>query len=122
MGGTLTFFFEKMAGGGEMTEFAIKTSSLCKTRKMDYAIFSIGKVDGKEKIVCKAAQGQYLVKKKEDEKEYVKATLEHCKKKNDEDDEKDSEVVCVAPKKNIKKKVGREIHKWKNDDDFTTNV
>merc|ERR1712080_309003 len=25
-------------------------------------------------------------------------------------------------KKNIKKKVGREIHKWKNDDDFTTNV
>merc|ERR1712080_468487 len=79
------------SGGVEMTDFAIKMTTHVKNRKMNFAIFTLGKVDGKEKIMTQYASGRYLVRKKkeddekDEEPEYVNALLQHCKKiKNDE--------------------------------------
>merc|ERR1712080_563389 len=111
------------SGGVEMTDFAIKMTTHVKNRKMNFSIFTLGKVDGKEKIMTQYASGRYLVrKKKEDEEpEYVNALLQHCKKISD--DEKDSEVECVVPKKKIdNKKIHKEVHKWKNDEKFSEQI
>merc|ERR1719333_1581716 len=85
------FFFEKMSGGVVMTRFAIGMADLVKTRKMNYAIYTLGKVDGEEKIVCVYAQGRYAVRKSKDdekkddeEEESVDALLKDCKVDDEE--------------------------------------